>query len=176
MSAPLQTTQPRKMWRRIIKIILLSVLVIAGLYGGLTIYYCYVGERARATWKTATLPQLAELSSTNTEIQTELNYLKNPTPNVNLGWAGLDHVLLMTNGEYLIYAWHHGLNSGLVKHLFLAHGTDGKWYYSTYHFCNHMGTIRGDDPPGSIAEFAKRYSVREFDGKSDECLKKTWPP
>jgi len=30
-------------------------------------------------------------------------------------------------------------------------------------------------PPGSIAEFATRYSAREFDGRSDECLKETWP-
>jgi hypothetical protein len=44
-----------------------------------------------------------------------------------------------------------------------------------YHFCNSMAMIRGDDPPRSIAEFATIYSAREFDGKSDECLRHTWP-
>ena len=38
-----------------------------------------------------------------------------------------------------------------------------------------MAATLGDDPPASIAEFAARYAVREFDGKSDECLKHTWP-
>ena len=31
-----------------------------------------------------------------------------------------------------------------------------------------------DEPPGSITEFATKYAAHEFDGKSDECLKKTW--
>jgi hypothetical protein len=38
-----------------------------------------------------------------------------------------------------------------------------------------MAGVLGDDPPGSIAEFTSRYAVREFDGKSDVCLKHTWP-
>jgi len=80
----------------------------------------------------------------------------------------------MTNGEYLVYASRHGFNSGFVDHLFLAHGSDGRWYYSTYHFCNSM--VGADvDPPGSITEFASKYAAREFDGKSDVCLLHTWP-
>jgi len=108
------------------------------------------------------------------EIRTEIDQIKRPTLNLNFGWAH-DHVILMTNGEYLVYEFWHGFNSGAVDHLFLARGTNGKWYYSTYHFCSHMTGISGEDPAGSISEFAKRYSVREFDGKSDECLKHTWP-
>jgi hypothetical protein len=38
-----------------------------------------------------------------------------------------------------------------------------------------MAGVLGDDPPGSIGEFANRYWLREFDGKSDECLKNTDP-
>jgi len=30
----------------------------------------------------------------------------------------------MTNGEFLVFAFHHGFNNGFVDHLFLAHGTD----------------------------------------------------
>ena len=33
----------------------------------------------------------------------------------------------------------------------------------------------GEDDHGSIAEFQHTYALREFDGKSNECLKKTWP-
>jgi hypothetical protein len=150
---------------------LLIVAVVAG--WGATVHFR--SERARESWKSATLRELAGTSITNEQIRIELEQIKNPTPNLNFGWAH-DHVILMTNGEYLVYAFWHGFNNGSVDHLFLAHGTDGKWYYSTYHFCSHMAGIVGDDPAGSIGEFASRYSAREFDGISDVCLKHTWPP
>jgi hypothetical protein len=73
-------------------------------------------------------------------------------------WAG-EHVLLMINGEYLTYASRHDFNSGFVDHLFLAHGSDGRWPYSTNHFCNEIAGARFDEPPGSIAEFARTYSA-----------------
>ena len=38
-----------------------------------------------------------------------------------------------------------------------------------------MVGIMAEDVPGSIAEFTNRYALREFDGKSDVCLEKTWP-
>jgi hypothetical protein len=132
-------------------------------------------ERERAQWKGPTLERLAGLSVTNEEIRRELDELKaGPKPNINMGWTD-DQVLLMTNGEYIIFAFRHGANNGFVDHLFLGHGSDGRWLYSTYHFCNRMAAVGADEPPGSIAEFAKKYSVREFDGKSDECLQHTWP-
>lgn len=132
-------------------------------------------ERGRTDWKAGTLPRLAQLSVTNEEIRRELDALRaGPTANVDLGWTH-DHVLLMTNEEYLIYASRHGFNNGSVNHLFLARGSDGRWFYSTYHFCNQMAGVGGDEPLGSIDEFAQRYSAREFDGKSDDCLQKTWP-
>lgn len=126
-------------------------------------------EHARAAWKTETLGRLAGLSITNEEISKELDGLKGLTP-----WTS-DNVVRMTNGEFIIYAFWHGANSGFVHHLFLGHASDGRWLYSSYHFCNSMVAVSSDDPPGSIREFEQRYSVREFDGKSDECLQATWP-
>ena len=38
-----------------------------------------------------------------------------------------------------------------------------------------MVGLMAEDAPGSIAEFTNRYALREFDGKSDVCLEKTWP-
>ena len=128
----------------------------------------------RAQWKGPALERLVALSATNEAIHRELDELKaGPTADIHRGWTG-DSVLLMTNGEYIIYAFRHGANSGFVDHLFLGHSSDGRWLYSTYHFCNHMAGADAD-PPGSINEFATTYSAHEFDGKSDECLKHTWP-
>jgi hypothetical protein len=131
-------------------------------------------EHARKVWKDEALVQIAKTSLADKEVLTEIDQMKHPTSELNFGWTH-EHVLLMTNGEFLVYAFRHGFNSGFVDHLFLAHGSDGHWYYSTYHFCNRMAAVVADEPPGSIAEFARRYSVREFDGKSDVCLQHTWP-
>jgi hypothetical protein len=118
--------------------------------------------------------QIANTSMTNEKVLTEIDQIKHPTPNLDFGWAH-EHVLLMTNGQFLVYASRHGFNNGFVDHLFLAHGSDGRWYYSTYHFCNNMAGVAGDGPPGSIKEFASRYAAREFDGRSEMCLQHTWP-
>ena len=109
----------------------------------------------------------------NEEVRQEFDELRTSTTNdTQLGWAN-EPVLLMTNGEYIIYEYRHRANIYFPPHLFLGHCSDGRWLYSSYHFCLHMNMVRFDDPPGSIAEFAKRYSAREFDGKSDQCLKMT---
>jgi hypothetical protein len=131
-------------------------------------------ERARTAWKTATLSRLAGMTITNEEIKLDLERLQNRgAGRQHVDWVS-GRILLMTNNEYLIYSLRHGFNDGSLDHLFLAHGSNGRWYYSTYHFCNEMVGVM-DDPPGSIDEFARKYSAVEFDGKSDDCLKKTWP-
>lgn len=150
-------------------------LILVGLVFGWWSVTRYKHQRARAEWMATTLPRLAEKSLTNEDINRELEALKANRGAGDLQeWTG-DHVLLMANDEYLVYEYRHGFNNGFVDHLFLAHGSDGRWYYSTYHFCNHMATVTFAGPPGSIAEFARTYSAREFDGKSDVCLQHTWP-
>jgi hypothetical protein len=160
--------------RQVILWLCLPVILIALGFGGrAAVRFKY--DRERANWKTMTLPQLATLSVTNEHISQELETLKaNRSKEVHPQWTG-ERVLLMTNDEYLVYASRHGFDNGFVDHLFLARGSDGRWYYSTYHFCNHLTMLLSDPPPSSIAEFASRYAAREFDGKSDECLQHTWP-
>jgi hypothetical protein len=94
------------------------------------------------------------------------------------GWIGTN-LLVMTNGEWLAYQNKCVKEPGHIHDLFLAQGSDGKWYFSTFHFCTRMitlhGRMYGEEDHGSIAEFVRTYAVRQFDGKSDDCLEKTWP-
>lgn len=160
--------------RKLIIWLSIPVILVALVLGGWSAVR-YKHQRARAGWMAATLSQLSALSRTNENVCRELESLKaNQVVGGHHEWTG-DHVVLMTNDEFLVYGSRHGFNSGFVDHLFLAHGSDGRWYYSTYHFCNSMAGVRFDEPPGSIAEFASRYAAREFDGKSDVCLQHTWP-
>ena len=153
-----------------------ALLLLAASLTGLWRFMKQRDYEARKLWKERTIEQLAESSRSSELIRRELDDLKGgPKPNVDFGWTH-ENVLLMTNGEYIVYAHRHGANSGFVDHLFLGQGSDGRWLYSTYHFCNSMAMVGGEDAPGSIDEFAQRYSAREFDGESDECLQHTWPP
>lgn len=156
---------------RIAAITTLAILSsLAGLYG----FAKLKTGHERAKWEKQALQQICELTITNEIIRQDLENLRVRGSDGKPRWAG-DHVLLMTNGEYIIYAYRHGANNGFPDHLFLGHASNGRWLYSTFHFCNYMAMIQGEDTPSGINDFAKRYAAREFDGKSDECLKHTWP-
>ena len=87
-----------------------------------------------------------------------------------------DHMILMRNGAWLAYASVCQKRNHRIQDLFLARGSDGQWYYSTYHFCIDMIVLRMEDQSEDLAGFAKKYYLRTFDGHSDECLQQTWPP
>lgn len=164
--------KPNHSPKRVVKILGGLFLILVVLVGLLAVVYFVQkrgANRERVEWKDAALQRLAGMSLTNSLILQELS-----DPNTTFGWIH-DNVLVITNGEYIVYASKHGANSGFVDHLFLGHCSDGRWIYSTYHFCNSMAGAFADSP-GSIAEFSEIYSAREFDGVSDECLKHTCPP
>ena len=149
----------------------LLMLVLA--YFSIGHFYRLDQERSRALWKDASLVRLATFSADTAAIAKELESMKESDLRLGMtNWTS-DRVLVMTNGEYLVFEARHGFNNGFINHLFLARGSNSKWLYSTFHFCSHMSAVSGDDPPGSIAEFCTKYFAREFDGKSDVCLEKT---
>lgn len=169
-----RSSQSGAVSRRLIIWISIPV-VLAGLVLGAWLLTSLKHQRARAEWKTATLARLAAVSFTNETVESEVRIIMaRMGVRDHVDWTG-ETVLVMTNGEFLVYASRHGAKNGFVDHLFLARGSDGRWYYSTYHFCNNMVGVMSDDPPGSIAEFTSRYAARPFDGKSDVCLEHTWP-
>ena len=168
------TGQSGAISRKLVICLSIPVILICLVFGG-TAAVRHKHQRARADWKIVNLARLAELSNTNENLAQELASLKaNRDAGELQKWTG-EHVLLMANDEHLVYAFRHGFNNGSLAHLFLARGSDGNWYYSTFHFCNSMVAVFSDDAPVSIAEFAERYSARKFDGASDECLQRTWP-
>ena len=86
----------------------------------------------------------------------------------------------MTNGEWIAYTNICRKQDFKIQDLFIGRASDGKWYYSTYHFCIDMVVLRMREDmleprPGSVKQFADEYYLKEFDGRSDECLRKTWP-
>jgi len=82
----------------------------------------------------------------------------------------------MRNGDWLAYANICQKEDHRIRDLFLGRGSDGRWYYSTYHFCIGMVVLKMEEQSDDLAGFAKTYYLRPFDGHSDKCLQETWPP
>lgn len=87
-----------------------------------------------------------------------------------------ERLIVMRNGDWLACANICQKQDSRIRDLFLGFGSDGRWYYSTYHFCKGMIVLRMEEQSEDLAAFSKTYYLRPFDGHSDECLKKTWPP
>lgn len=159
-------------------VVLLLICAIAAMPWLLPKY----GKIARRNWKNEAIPQISQwVNGTNWQVA-QLGLLTNGVSSASVyeaGWLS-DKMILMTNGEWLVYRSHCPKKSPrLVQDIFLAKGSNGKWYYSTFHFCVEMIGLRmeQEEHPPSLAMFVHEYNLREFDGVSDECLKETdtWP-
>jgi hypothetical protein len=130
----------------------------------------------RRHWKAGAIREIARHTSNANQIADELAVLKTNATNSEDYEAWLsDHLILMKNGEWLCFANACAKEESAIHDLFLAKGSNGTWYYSTFHFCVRMLNLKAADQPESIAEFLQTYSVHAFDGQSEECLKSTWP-
>ena len=112
VSAPHTNSKSRASGRfvRILAVGLGGILLFAGLACGAWWFARYRSERARTHWKSEALERLAGLSINNDTVRSELDELRMPkTKDSDLGWAH-EHVLLMTNGESIIYEYRHGAN------------------------------------------------------------------
>jgi hypothetical protein len=91
-------------------------------------------------------------------------------------WIG-DEVLLMKNGDWIICQNICRKQAPHIEDLFIGLGSDGHWYYSTFHFCVHKVTLFNEGTqPDSLLQFADGYSLRPFTPPSNDCLQSTWSP
>lgn len=134
-------------------------------------------QYARRAWKEGALPEIRRLADDPSLVSAEINMLGGPRAGngrvLAEHWLS-DRLILMSNGEWLVYKSHCSkVSPRLVSDIFLAKGSNGKWHYSTYHFCVGMCVLvmMQDAQPRDLAAFAKTYHLQEFDGQSDECLK-----
>jgi hypothetical protein len=132
----------------------------------------------RKSWKEKAIAEINGRLADPKWLADEIEKVKAQTrADVDYGWYS-DEIILMENSEWLAYRSHCGKRPPHhIADIFLARGSDGKWYYSTFHFCVGMCVLRMEQngQPTALAKFARKFFLREFDGKSDECLKETWP-
>ena len=132
--------------------------------------------KARRQWKDNAIVQIAKQTSDSTGILKEIEAMKT-TPVDSEWWDSWisEDLIVMTNGQWIAYRNVCQKEDERIPDLFLGLGSDGRWYYSTFHFCVRMQNLSVMGQPKSLTEFSKTYYLREFDGHSDECLKETRP-
>src|SRR5438067_927658 len=155
-----------------------SILVLAGIGVAVFLRAPSLQSSARREWKQKSIAEIAARVANPGWPANELSRLKaESTSEASEGTRWLsDRIIVTRKGEWLAYASSCQKEDGLIPDIFLARGSDGHWYYSTYHFCVGMVVLRMEDQPEDLATFAKTYFLRTFDGQSDDCLQKTWPP
>ena len=161
----------------------LAIIAAAGvLLAGAGRFFFQGGDRlhtkARKEWKEKEIAGIARRVGDSRWLSAETNRLAaNAAKDSSDPDAWLSERLVrMNNGEWIAYASECTKKDPRIRDIFIGRGSDGKWYYSTYHFCIGMLDLRLNDQPDSLAKFAEQYSLRAFDGSSDECLNLTWPP
>jgi hypothetical protein len=132
---------------------------------------------ARRQWKDQAIVRIEQRLSDHQWLDGEVARLKAATWGRPLqgAWVG-DELLLTRNGDWLICqsVAAKEQKTSVTKDLFIGRGSDGKWYYSTFHFCIGKDVLHTEPQPDSLAQLVNAYWLVPFDGKSDECLKTTW--
>lgn len=133
---------------------------------------------ARRAWKEKAIAeissQVADPMWPSNEVA-RLSHLGTSDPSDSDRWLS-ERLILMRNGDWLTYRSVCQKENRRIADLFIARGSDGRWYYSTFHFCVGMLDLKVEDQSEDLPAFVKTYYLRPFDGHSDECLQKTWPP
>ena len=156
-------------------------VVICALAGGVTVAVLAKGGRLHAKprreWKAQAIAQIERRINDRQALQIEINRIVRTSPASRSAgsWVG-DGVLVMKNGDWIACKNICSKENWRIHDLFIGRGSDGKWYYSTFHFCIGMTVLRHMESwqPDSLAQFADAYWLVPFDGRSDLCLNATW--
>ena len=161
------------------------LLVLGGLLAlpvvGLLVLYLLAGraeilpsglhDPARVAWKDRAIAEIAARAEDEKWLAAELARIQERREARPYDWFSKS-LIPMENGDWIIYAAECYKSDPRIWDIFIGRGSDGKWYYTTYHFCVGMMEL---GQTKSLSEFAEYYAAREFDGKSDACLEMTWP-
>ncbi len=134
--------------------------------------------KARKQWKDRAIVRIAQRVNDPSWIDQEAARLARDARKRALegGWVG-EEMVVMRNGDWIVCQSVSSKeeSEGISKDLFIGRGADGKWYYSTFHFCVNKCALSMMEPqPATLAQFVRAYWLEPFDGKSDDCLNETW--
>ena len=84
----------------------------------------------------------------------------------------------MRNGEWFVYKNYCSKKDPKAPSpfsVFIGKDSDGKWYFSSWHFCIDVINLRMEGQPVSLQAFKMAYYLNSFDGTVKNCPQKTCP-
>ena len=162
----------------------ISLFIVLGLLGlliaGLIIARPFSEWRrlaVQAEWKVNAVQRIIRLSSDAKWIAQSKSDLAKIRMADDPGEPPLSaDMILLKNDEWLVYRSIAGKEDWRFDDIFIAKASDGKWYYSTYHFCVRMIVLHLHPQLDSLDQFKKAYFLREFSGNATDPMPRTWPP
>jgi hypothetical protein len=168
---------PRHITRLTLSAAIVAIIAAAVLLWRTSIQPDPLHAPAREQWKNHALSLIQHRAADPAWIAaqtTRLQALTTTRPYAN--WVG-EELLLMKNGDWIICQNVCRKQPAHIEDCFIGLGSNGKWYYSTFHFCVDKVVLRTEGTqPASLLQFVDAYSLRPFDGHSDDCLQSTWTP
>ncbi|HEY8748399.1 MAG TPA: hypothetical protein VIM11_10515 [Tepidisphaeraceae bacterium] len=161
---------------RIIFAVLLPIL----LGTALCLHWLLSSDRLRKNWTAQTIPQIAALSDDRSWLAKQTSAVAtqlNAKPAEQGTWL-TDQFTVMRDGQYIIFKNECVHRHQLLGDIFIAKASNGRWYYSSFHFCCEMVVPRMERQPADLETFIDEYFLKEFDGNTDsrEPIKPTWTP
>jgi hypothetical protein len=133
--------------------------------------------RARRQWASQAIDRINQRASDTAWLENESARLKSTAATQPYGgsWVG-DELLVMKNGQWLICQniCTKEQHTPVRRDIFIGRGSNGRWYYSTSHFCVGKCVLQMERQPESLAQFVDGYWLVPFDGKPEQCLEETW--
>ncbi|MCY2952811.1 MAG: hypothetical protein NTU53_12685 [Planctomycetota bacterium] len=160
--------------KKSIIIALLVFLVVVLAFGSVPVYR----QHLRRDWKNQAVAEIVKLAADSQWLSQELAAVRKRCPpgsRFEGAWFSKD-LALAGDDQWLIYKSKCSKEDWRIDDIFIAKASNGKWYYSTYHFCIGMLCLKIDIQPRDLDALISKYALREFDGQSDDALKTTWPP
>ena len=134
---------------------------------------------ARRSWRDEVVTRIRRRAADKQWLDHELASLQTAARSRPMqgGWVG-NELLVMKRGEWIICqnVCSKDQNTPVERDLFVGLGSDGKWYYSTFHFCVEKCVLQLESQPASLSKFIDAYWLAAFDGQSDDSLQSTWLP
>jgi len=137
----------------------------------------YVWNRQHDQWMERSVQELRALSTETNWIAGKIESLcAFPNQQDDLGRHFISpDLILMANGEWIVYRAATHKQGTQFPELFVGYASDGRWYYSTYHFCRQMMVLGCDGKPSSLSEFRTKYCLVPYSEEPYHELKATWP-
>lgn len=150
-----------KMKKGCIVALLIAVAVSAGVFIGLPAWWRTTRHAAGEQFRRDAVRQIQEWAEAGWEYEHIAFLAEQHERTQGQVWLA-DHLIRMHSGEWIVYFAECSKANPRIADIFIGRGSDGRWYYSTYHFC--VGMITMWERPRTLADFVNEYSMCEFDG------------